>query len=60
MRYETDDDRESELADLRRELRTRRSHERRLLQHPDPQDPDHPGDYPGAEDDQADEDTAED
>lgn len=52
-RYD-DCDRDSELAELRHEARARRIYERRLLQHPDPQDPDHPGDYPDAEDDQAD------
>lgn len=50
-RYD-DCDRESELAELRAEARTRRRHQAELLRHPDPQDPDHPGDY--AEDDQAD------
>lgn len=54
-RYDTDDDRESELADLRAESRARRRHHDALLRHPDPSDPDHPGD-----DDQADEESAED
>lgn len=41
MYYDDDD---IEAAELRQEMQAKRRYMQRLLAHPDPRDPDHPGD----------------